>query len=35
MGYLGDLECPDCKCYTPAPIWCDRCLDEGDLDEYE
>ena len=29
------LECPDCGDYTPDGSWCEKCLDEVDIEAHE
>ncbi|AHK11545.1 hypothetical protein S140_138 [Shewanella sp. phage 1/40] len=35
METIDYFECRDCGDYAPDGGWCDRCLDDVDIEEYE
>ena len=32
---IDDYSCPDCREYTPDGSWCEKCLDEVDIEVHE
>jgi len=32
---INEYSCPDCGDYTPDGSWCEKCLDEVDIEAHE